>query len=128
MRRTVLLLLTLSAAPVPLGAQLPLQRPAPSVLFRYGEGGVLGSTMTAERSDSVRRHAQRTAWKEGALVGGAVGALAGIVLGNHLCGLANESARGCTGSMLVAGALSAVIMAIPGALIGGQISKPERGP
>ena len=123
MRRTVLLLSTLLVAPVPLAAQVPLQRPEASVLFRYREGGVLGPAFSVESSDSLRRHSRRTAWKEGALVGGAAGAIAGLVLGNHLCGLANESTRNCTGSMLLAGALSAVVVAIPGALIGGQIPK-----
>ena len=118
MRRIVLLLFSLWILPPPASAQAPLQGPAPSALFGY--------RARAERSDSVRRHLKRSYWSEGAVVGGAIGGIGGLILANHLCGVAQESTRHCTGSALLGGAIGAALVAIPGALIGRQFSRMRK--
>ena len=115
MRHIVLLVLTLWILPSTVSAQGTLPGPAPSALFGY--------RARAERIDTVRRHMTRSHWKEGAVVGGAIGGIAGLLLGNHLCGLAQESTRHCTGATLLSGVIGAALVALPGALIGGQFSK-----
>jgi hypothetical protein len=53
---------------------------------------------------------------------GLLGLVAGALLVHHLCGL-DESTRSCTGSTLLGAGLGAVVLGVPGALIGGQIRK-----
>lgn len=60
--------------------------------------------------------------------GGALGALGGAVLGHGLCGLSEDSTKSCTGSLLLGALLGAAVVAIPGALIGGQFSKEPAEP
>jgi hypothetical protein len=107
-------------------AQHRLHGPASSSLFAYA-GGSAGRSALAEPEDSLRRH-RPTYWQEGGAVGGALGLLTGALVANGLCGLSEESTKHCTGSTLLGGVLGAAILAIPGALIGGQFSKKEPAP
>jgi tetrahydromethanopterin S-methyltransferase subunit D len=77
----------------------------------------------AEPRDSLRQQIRPTYWKEGALIGGALGAVGGALLAHRLCGLAEESTKNCARSLVLGGVLGAALLALPGALIGGQVSK-----
>ncbi len=123
MRRAVLLVFGLLTWSETGTAQLPLSGPAPSVLFAYRPGGGVKSPVAAEPSDSLRGQPRLTYWKEGGVIAGALGAVGGALVGHHLCGLAEESTKHCTGSLVLGGVLGAALLAIPGALIGGQFAK-----
>ncbi|HKH82498.1 MAG TPA: hypothetical protein VKA25_02310 [Gemmatimonadales bacterium] len=71
------------------------------------------------KSDSV---SQPTHWKEGALAGALVGAVGGGLLSDAIC---EESETSC--STVPGILLGAALLAIPGALIGGQFPKTPRG-
>jgi hypothetical protein len=73
----------------------------------------------------VQSQIRPTYWKEGALIGGGVGAVAGALLGHDLCEMSEEIGKNCTGSVLLGGVLGAALVAIPGALIGGLFPKHE---
>jgi len=75
--------------------------------------------------DTVQAQIQPTYWKEGALIGGVLGAVGGAFLGHGLCEDSEELGKNCTGSLFLGGVLGAVLLAIPGALVGGQFSKSE---
>jgi hypothetical protein len=121
MRSAPLLILGLLAWASPGTAQHRLPGPAPSSLFGYAEKGGLASGAARALDDSLRA-ARPTYWKEGAVAGGLLGLVAGALLVHHLCGL-DESTRSCTGSTLLGAGLGAVVLGVPGALIGGQIRK-----
>jgi len=121
MRIAALLLLGFLAWATPGAAQTRLQGPAPSSLFGYRQVSGPGSGWGAEPDDSLRK-VRPTYWKEGAVAGGLVGMVTGALLFRRLCGL-DESTDDCSGSTLVGAALGAALVAIPGALIGGQFSK-----
>ena len=114
--------------PMPAAAQLPLQGPRASALFGYAEAGPLHPNAALEPRDSLRQQVPATHWKEGAMLGGALGAIGGAVLVHRLCGLARESTETCAGSTVLGGVIGAALLAIPGALIGAQVSRqpPER--
>jgi hypothetical protein len=107
------LLVTLLIWPPAALAQARIKGPAPSVL----------SVTTARSSqlanlvelDSV---SQPTHWKEGALVGALVGAVGGGLLSHAIC---EESETSCSTAPGIL--LGAALLAIPGALIGGQFPK-----
>jgi hypothetical protein len=124
--RALLVWFSLLAWSVPATAQRPVPGPAPSVLFSHDHVGPLQPTLAAEPRDSLPR-IRATYWKEGALIGGTLGALGGALLGHGFCGL-DESSKDCTGSLVLGGLLGAVVLAIPGALIGGQFSKEPAEP
>src|SRR5215210_9098294 len=71
--------------------------------------------------DSV---AEQTHWKEGAIVGGLVGAIAGGVLAYAVCEQ-SETSRCSTVAGIM---LGAALLAIPGALSGGQFTKTPSSP
>jgi hypothetical protein len=127
-RSAVLILFSLLTLSVPAAAQLPVPGPASSVLFGNRQGGPLKPTLAVEPRDTLPRQSWPTYWKEGALIGGALGAIGGAVLAHRLCGLAEESTKHCTGSSVLGGVLGAALVAIPGALIGGQFSKEPTEP
>jgi hypothetical protein len=64
-----------------------------------------------------------THWKEGAIIGGAVGVLFGAGLGGSFCGMATDAGRSCTGSAVLGAVAGGLILAIPGAIIGGAFPK-----
>ena len=125
--RAALLVFSLVALPVPLSAQLPLPRPAPSMLFGYGPVNGVKSWAT-EPSDSLRQQIRPTYWKEGALIGGALGAVLGAAAGYGLCEAGDEATKHCTGNLVLGGVFGAALVAIPGALLGGQFSKEPAEP
>jgi hypothetical protein len=79
----------------------------------------------AERGDTGRLESRPTYWKKGAAIGGVVGALSGLLLGRVLCNVSEEPGRGCSRTMLIGVVGGGLLLAIPGALIGGQFAKPE---
>jgi hypothetical protein len=64
-----------------------------------------------------------TYWKEGALVGGILGGALGALAGSGLCGQSEEPDKNCTGSTILGGMVGALILGIPGALVGGLFPK-----
>jgi hypothetical protein len=120
----LLLVLGLTLNPAAGVAQARPPHAAASVLFSAAARGPLHPAGLGEPRDSVR-NIQPTYWKEGALVGGGVGAVGGLLLGLAVCGLSEDPNSSCTGTA-IAGALGgALLLAIPGALIGGQFHKGQ---
>ena len=79
--------------------------------------------MAAEPRDSLPRQSRPTYWKEGMLIAGIAGAAGGAFLGYGLCDQSEDPSVSC-GMMAVLGGLGgALLLAIPGALIGGQFEK-----
>ena len=123
----VLLLLALFYAPATASAQTStaeVARPASSALRNPGVSKPLQPNWISDPSDSVAK-IRPTYWKEGAAVGGAVGAVGFGLLVGAVCGL-SESETGCTGKALLGGLVGGVVMAVPGALIGGLFPKAPR--
>lgn len=114
--KTLLLLLGITAWASPAAGQVRPQGPVPSVLFSGVARGPLSVEWSAESRDSVVRDIRPTYWKEGALVAGLLGAVGGALLGLAHC----ESGYGCIIGASIGGAL---LLAIPGALVGGQFRK-----
>ncbi|HET7042178.1 MAG TPA: hypothetical protein VFI13_09160 [Gemmatimonadales bacterium] len=112
--RFVAILAFATAAPAALAAQQASLHPRASVLF----------VPPAAAADSTRYPS--THWKEGALIGGAVGGILGFALGEGFCHFdESPGAKNCTGKASAGAVLGALLFAIPGALIGGQIRKGE---
>ena len=91
--------------------------PSPSELF---------TPPSDPRPDSVTVH--RSYWKEGAVIGGVVGGVLGGLIVDALCDINEEPGGGTACGLLptLGGVvIGAAIVAIPGALIGGQIPKGE---
>ena len=101
--------------------------PVPSPVFVATPATAFRTTFSAERGDSARLEIQPTYWKKGAAIGGVVGALSGLLLAHAVCGLSEEAGHGCPTSetLLMAMVGGGSLLAIPGALIGGQFAKPE---
>jgi hypothetical protein len=76
---------------------------------------------------SARLEIRATYWKKGAAIGGVVGALSGLLLAHAVCGLSEEAGHGCptSGTLLMGVVGGGSLLAIPGALIGGQFAKLE---
>ena len=106
-------------------AQTSLSGPASSVLFNGPQRSPMGSMAWELRQDTVQAQIRPTYWKEGALVGGVIGALAGAWLGHGVCEMSEEFEKNCTGSLFLGGVLGTALLAIPGASIGGQFPKNE---
>ena len=94
-----------------------------SVLLIDVARGPLSVDWSAEPKDTVVRDIRPTHWKEGALVGALLGAVGGALLGVAFCGMSDDIGKDCTGTTILAGVGGAVLLAIPGALIGGQFPK-----
>jgi hypothetical protein len=101
--------------------------PVPSPLFVATPTTGFRTAFSAERGDSARLEIEPTHWKKGAVIGGVVGALSGLLLAHAVCGLSEEAGHGCptSGTLLMAMVGGGSLLAIPGALIGGQFAKPE---
>ena len=127
MRGTILTIFGLLTWTVPGAAQIRLPGPAPSSLFGYRPASAITPAPATAPDDSLRQ-LRPTYWKEGALVGGVLGLVGGALVGHRLCGLAEESTKHCTGSLVVGGVVGAALLAVPGALIGGQFSKKPTKP
>lgn len=125
-RQTLLLLLSVTLSPSPATGQAPPRGPVASILFSAAAPGPLRLAQAGERKDSVR-DIRPTHWKEGALVGGLLGAVGGALVGRVVCGMSDEFNKNCTGSTVVGAVGGAVLLAIPGALIGGQFRKGGAG-
>jgi peptidoglycan/LPS O-acetylase OafA/YrhL len=120
----LLVVLGMTLTPAAGVAQARPPHAAASVFFSAAARGPLDPAGLGEPGDSVR-NIRPTYWKEGALVGGGVGAVGGLLLGLAVCGLSEDPNSSCTGTT-IAGALGgALLLAIPGALIGGQFDKGQ---
>lgn len=124
MRVTVTLASALLAWSPPAATQALIGGPMPSGVLSSVRGGPLRIDLT-QRSDSLEDAAQQTHWKEGAVVGGLVGAVGGAVLGTAVCKNSEEIGKSCTGTAVESGLIAALVLPIPCTLIGGQI--PQGG-
>jgi uncharacterized membrane protein YeaQ/YmgE (transglycosylase-associated protein family) len=106
-------------------AQMSISGPAASVLFHAPQPAPLGSMSWEAPRDTVDRQIRPTYWKEGALMAGVVGAVGGAFLGHGLCEMSEEFGKNCTASLFLGGVLGAALLAVPGALIGGQFHKHQ---
>ena len=122
MRITLVLVSAFLAWSSPAAAQAPISGPLPSVLLNNSHRSPLQTELT-QPTDSLEGPAPPTHWKEGALVGGLIGAVGGTVLGLAICRNSEELGKNCAGSAVAGGLISALVLAIPGALIGGQMPK-----
>jgi uncharacterized protein YcfJ len=124
--RTSLLLLLLAGTLLggsAAGAQVRLSGPAPSILFNHSQSDPHVQAPWVADTNVPTSHP--THWKEGALVGGILGAIGGALLGNAVCGSGDDTTSNCV-TATVAGALGgAVLLGFPGALIGGAFPKQE---
>jgi len=116
MRVVLLLLIGLTAWTSPAAGQVGPRGAAASVLVRDVAPGPLSAGWPAQARDSVVRDIRPTYWKEGALVGGLAGAVAGLVL-------SSACEMGCMTAAILGGGL---LLVLPGALIGGQFRKGDR--
>jgi hypothetical protein len=117
MRMARLLLVMFLTWPSAAVAQARITGPAPSILsVTPTKPSQLAQLAEA---DSV---SEPTHWKEGALVGALAGAVAGGVLGQAICEQGETSSCSTVPGIL----LGAALLAIPGALIGGQFPKEPR--
>ena len=117
-------LLLLVAAPATALAQTaigPGQAPAPAVFFAARTPGPLDHTLAA--ADTLRPQSIGTYAKEGAIVGGLLGAVGVGFLAQVACGLSESTTKSCTGNFLLGGVIGAAFGALPGALIGGLFPK-----
>ena len=114
------LLLGTFALARPVSAQSSALGPAPSILFRAGRSV---PQFQVEVADTNTPSSHPTYWKEGALIGGVVGAAVGVLVFHDLCSTSDDADKNCT-LMSVGGALTgALVLGIPGALIGGAFPK-----
>jgi hypothetical protein len=127
MRALLLAVAYLSLGPSVGASQVRPFGPAPSPLFVATPTTAFRTTFAAERGDSARMEIQPTYWKKGAAIGGVVGAFSGLLLAHAVCGLSEESGHGCptSGTLLMGMVGGGLLLALPGALIGGQFAKPE---
>ena len=123
LRLTLSLFLGLIAWGSPVVAQSAVGGPVASILLSRPTSGPLRALGLVEPADRIERDIRPTHWKEGALVGGLVGLAGGAVLGSAFCRNSEELGKSCTGSAVVGGLIVGLVLAIPGALIGGQIPK-----
>ena len=127
MRETLLLFIGLAIWASPAAGQTSRPAPVASIVFSGSARGPLSVAWSSEPRDSVVRDIRPTYWKEGALVGGLLGAVGGALLGGGFCRMSDDVGKDCTASTVVGAVGGAVLLAIPGALIGGQVSKGGAG-
>jgi hypothetical protein len=123
--RSLCLLAPLLGTPTALVAQaasVPLEGPAPSLLFGARTDGPLRA---AWAPDSVHRW-KPTYAKEGAIVGGVLGAIAGGLFGQFVCELSEDPNMSCTRTVLLGIIGGAPAGALPGALVGGLFPKEPK--
>jgi hypothetical protein len=125
MRALLLAVVYLSLGPSVGASQDRPFGPVPSPLFVATSKTAFRTTLSAERGDSGRLEIRPTYWKKGAAIGSVAGALSGLLLGHTLCGLSEEPGHGCSGTLLMSVVGGGLLLALPGALIGGQFAKPE---
>ena len=127
MRALLLAVVYLSVGPSVGASQARPFGPAPSPLFVATSTTAFRTTFSAEHGDTARLEIGETYWKKGAIIGGVAGALSGLLLAHAVCGLSEEAGHGCptSGTLLMAVLGGGSLLAIPGALIGGQFAKPE---
>jgi hypothetical protein len=125
MRMTLLVLIIPLLRAAPGFSQASRLGPSASVLFNGPQRDLLRSMVTEAHRDTLPRQIRPTYWQEGVLIGGLLGAVGGAFLGHGLCETSEEFGKNCTGSLLLGGVLGAGLLAIPGALIGGQFPKHE---
>jgi hypothetical protein len=123
MRTSLLFIMSVAAWSTRADAQAPVSRLVPSLVISNATPGPLRTPGLIAPADSIDRDIRPTYWKEGALVGGLSGAAAGTVLGLVICRNSEELGKNCAGSAVAGGLISALVLAIPGALIGGQMQK-----
>jgi hypothetical protein len=122
MRTSLLLLLGSVGSFGVSSAQVRLSGPAPSLLFDAGTSSALATPWV---SDTNVPTSHPTYWKEGALIGGLLGVVGGALLGHEFCGVSDDPNASCT-AWTIGGALGgALLLALPGALIGGSFDKSE---
>jgi hypothetical protein len=125
MRVLLLLVAYLTLHPSMGAAQSRPLSPTASALFISGARGPLYRAGLREATDTVRREISPTYWREGALIGSAVGALGGLLVGQFICEQSEGQGESCMTTRVTAVLASALLLALPGALIGGQFSKGE---
>jgi tetrahydromethanopterin S-methyltransferase subunit D len=123
MRAVLLLLAVILLGGSAAQAQARLSGPAPSILFNHARSDPRLQEPWVADTNVPTSHP--THWKEGALIGGILGAIGGALLGNAFCGAGDDTTSNCVAAT-VAGALGgAVLLGFPGALIGGAFPKHE---
>jgi len=122
-RATLFLILGTSLGITPAAGQLPVRRPVPSVLFSSPARMPLGIAAANVPADTLERDIRPTHWKEGAFVGGLLGGGGGGLLSAALCRSSEQAGKDCTGSTVSGFLVGALVLGLPGALIGGQIPK-----
>jgi hypothetical protein len=127
MRALLLAVVYLSLGPSVGASQDRPFGPAPSPLFVPTSTTAFRTRFSAEHGDTGRLEIPATHWKKGAAIGGVVGALSGLLLAHAVCGLSDEAGHGCptSGTLLMGMVGGGLLLAVPGALIGGQFAKPE---
>lgn len=125
MRALLLAVVYLSLGPSVGASQDRPFGPAPSPLFVATSTTAFRATFSAEHGDTAPLEIRATYWKKGAVIGGVVGALSGLLLAHAVCGLSEEHGCPTSGTLLMAMVGGGSLLAIPGALIGGQFAKPE---
>ena len=123
-RTSVLLLIAVMAWSSPVAGQAAMRGPVPSVLTSAARGQ-LRNTNLRQAGDTVQRDIRPTYWKEGALIGGLIGIAGGAVVGLVACSYSDEVGKSCIGSAALGALGGALVLAVPGALIGGQMHKGE---
>lgn len=122
LRATLLGLLVSLVCSASGSAQTSLSGPATSVLFDTEH---LDDAFTIALDPDTTKHIRPTYWKEGALIGGIVGAIPGALLGHDLCETDDNPNNNCFVSTLLGAFGGAILMGLPGALIGGAFPKHE---
>ena len=125
MRVHLAVIACLVAHPIVSAAQAGPLGPLPSVLFPAAPELRSGRRLDAPGADMSRREIRPTYWKKGAAIGGGVGALGGLILGYAACGLSEEAGHSCSATMLVGMVGGGGALALVGAIVGGQFTRPD---
>jgi hypothetical protein len=123
MRSILFFLLGALLSTAPVSAQVRLSGPTPSVLFAPSPSGRALAKPWAADTNTPTSHP--THWKEGALVGGILGAIGGALLGNGICHAGDDTSSNCTAATIGVAAIGALGFGVIGALIGGAFPKEE---